>query len=251
MSQEPAQDRTESDEQHESVRTGIPEYLDALTARIAELELACQRLRDDTQGAHAERDQAKAETERQAVLLRAINDCHRDPAQAILQADRVAGAAVIKAHAAEAETAALRARIEALADEWEQKAGEGSEAWRVFGAQVVSVPFMVSTLRALAGAPAVTPTETQAEGGALDLSGYEAAVRRHFDEPFASDLIAKAHTLLDPAPVADPTTHWLNEYGTTDCPVGKVRANADDEDGTLTCSACGAPVADPTTGETR
>lgn len=36
--------------------------------------------------------------------------------------------------------------------------------------------------------------------------------------------------------------HVLNEYGTTDCPIGRVRANADDEGGVLVCSACGAEV---------
>lgn len=37
--------------------------------------------------------------------------------------------------------------------------------------------------------------------------------------------------------------HVVNEYGTTDCPVQMVRANADpDENGRLECSACGAEV---------
>ena len=69
----------------------------------------------------------RAEVERQAVLLRAINDCHLDPARAILQADKIAGAAILRAEKAEAGLRALRpplqraeatlARVEALADE--------------------------------------------------------------------------------------------------------------------------------------
>ena len=34
------------------------------------------------------------------------------------------------------------------------------------------------------------------------------------------------------------TEHYLNEYGTTDCPVECVRANVDDGE----CSACGSLV---------
>jgi Rad3-related DNA helicase len=37
--------------------------------------------------------------------------------------------------------------------------------------------------------------------------------------------------------------HGLNEHGTTDCPVERVRAMADDEDGVLICSACGTAKA--------
>jgi len=105
----------------------------ALEARIAELELACQRLRDDTQGAHAERDQWHEVYER-------ANDWSWQQSA--------------RAEAAEAETAALQARIEALADEWEAEdsgnlpTGDRTDELRA----------------ALAGAPAVTPTETQAEG---------------------------------------------------------------------------------------
>jgi hypothetical protein len=32
--------------------------------------------------------------------------------------------------------------------------------------------------------------------------------------------------------------HWVNEYGTTNCPIEDVRANVDDGE----CSACGATV---------
>ena len=40
-------------------------------------------------------------------------------------------------------------------------------------------------------------------------------------------------------------THTLNEHGTTDCPIERVRAYADPEDGVgLVCSACGA-IVDP------
>ena len=52
-------------------------------ARIAELELACQRLRDDTQGAHAERDQAKAEVRRLLEKLRRFRRKYGQPAPAV------------------------------------------------------------------------------------------------------------------------------------------------------------------------
>lgn len=48
-----------------------------------------------------------------------------------------------------------------------------------------------------------------------------------------------------PAPVVAPSAappHLLTEYGTTRCPVERVAANADDEDGVLICSACGGVV---------
>ena len=45
--------------------------------------------------------------------------------------------------------------------------------------------------------------------------------------------------------VAPSATHSLTEYGTTDCPVQRVRANVDDGE----CSACGATVAPSATDE--
>ena len=51
------------------------------------------------------------EVERQAVLLRAINDCHRDPARAILQADKIAGAAILRAEKAEAALARVEEAV--------------------------------------------------------------------------------------------------------------------------------------------
>ena len=36
--------------------------------------------------------------------------------------------------------------------------------------------------------------------------------------------------------------HILNEFQTVQCPVERVRANADLEDSALVCSACGAEV---------
>jgi hypothetical protein len=42
-------------------------------------------------------------------------------------------------------------------------------------------------------------------------------------------------------------THTLNKHGTTDCPIERVRAHADPEDGVgLVCSACGALVGEVT-----
>lgn len=68
----------------------------------------------------------RAEVERQAVLLRAINDCRDDPARAILQADQLAGAAIIRAEAAESERDALRAEIE----HWKHHAWEAGEGFK-------------------------------------------------------------------------------------------------------------------------
>lgn len=48
---------------------------------------------------------------------------------------------------AEAAEAAL-ARVEALAEEWERKAGPESNAWSAYGPQSVSVPFAVQQIRA-------------------------------------------------------------------------------------------------------
>jgi len=72
-------------------------------SRIAELEAACQRLRDDYQGALAEREEARAEVERlrdAAVVTPADMDATRN-----------------ERDAAEADAAGLRARIEALCDD--------------------------------------------------------------------------------------------------------------------------------------
>lgn len=44
--------------------------------------------------------------------------------------------------------AAKVARVEALASEWEEKAGPDSRAYAAFGQQVVTVPFAVSEIRA-------------------------------------------------------------------------------------------------------
>jgi len=119
-------------------------------ARIAELELACQRLRDDTQGAHAERDQAKAEVER---LARSAN-LWCEKAEDFEGRYEVAHDARM---AAEAGTAALRAQIGDLAESVE-RGSLGYSPWALHR--------VVDRLRALAGAPAVTPTETQAKDGA-------------------------------------------------------------------------------------
>jgi hypothetical protein len=51
------------------------------------------------------------EVDRQASLLRAINDSRLDPARAILQADKIAGEAMIRAHLAEAALDRVRALI--------------------------------------------------------------------------------------------------------------------------------------------
>ena len=61
---------------------------------------------------------------------------------------------------------ALREAVEGLADRWAGY-GEGSEAWRVFGPQVLSVPFAVDELRAALAAAVPTPPESAAEGGGL------------------------------------------------------------------------------------
>jgi hypothetical protein len=64
----------------------------------------------------------EADNARQAALLRAIEDCRDDPGRAILQADRLAGEAIIRAEKAERERddlLAMKARMEALADRLE------------------------------------------------------------------------------------------------------------------------------------
>ena len=142
-------------------------------ARIAELELACQRLRDDTQGAHTERDQAKAETERVwgdfKALAEQVADAHRRDAA-----------------------------VRALADEWDAAVDARG------GTTLAPVRFLARDLRAaLAGAPAVTPTETQAEGGAFpEMTPEQAAEGLRLNR----EMVERRRAERCPAPVADPTT---------------------------------------------
>jgi hypothetical protein len=82
-------------------------------------------------------------------------DAIRDAIEAMLaDSGNVLGAvmeALARAEAAEAREQALGqtvARVEALVDEWEERAGEQSSAWRAFGPQVLTVPFAVVSLRA-------------------------------------------------------------------------------------------------------
>lgn len=60
----------------------------------------------------------EADNARQAALLQAIKDCRDDPGRAILQADRLAGEAIIRAERAERER-----------DEWREKAQESGKAY--------------------------------------------------------------------------------------------------------------------------
>lgn len=50
--------------------------------------------------------------------------------------------------------------VRALADEWEREFGEGTEAWRVFGPQTVSVPFAVKSIRRALGSDATASEPT-------------------------------------------------------------------------------------------
>ena len=49
------------------------------------------------------------------------------------------------------------AAVKALADKWEADAGPDSQAWKVFGPQVVSVPFAVEQIRSALDLPINRP----------------------------------------------------------------------------------------------
>lgn len=64
---------------------------------------------------------------------------------------------------------------------------------------------------------------------------------RHFAALIMTQIEAdRRATVIPPA----TTEHTLSEYGTTDCPIERVRANVDDGE----CSACGARVTPPGEG---
>jgi len=136
-------------------------------ARIAELE--------------GERDTAREEAGQQRMFAKTFAWERDNFIKRSLDAEA-------RAEAAEAETAALRARIEKVADKW------GEEVRRLFHVENAPreagrVMGCLTDLRALAGAPAVTPTETQAEDDETE------------GEPDGCTLNG-----CHPAPVADPTT---------------------------------------------
>ena len=131
-------------------------------ARIAELELACQRLRDDYQGALAERDEARAEVEGLRGPFRCCPHCKDDAVHDVEPNQHEVSCQLCDdrlARRAEADAAGLRARIEALADEhWLNPVN--------YRDPVASVLRTIQTrLRALAAEPAPA-AEPHAEDGA-------------------------------------------------------------------------------------